>query len=136
MLDTLSAQTAPEQNPFWQALERRYPAEHAPCPLILGAPLKRKLEGGEEVFLLTPLPVTRETVSLKLNKLGGSGRVSVTVCKVDCNGAASPVWWLELARSERSVGRVFSKQLNVAGHLLSVHLSVRGGGLIYKLHTE
>ena len=75
MLNTLSTHTAPEQNPFWQALKRHYPAEHAPRPLILGAPLRRELLDGEEVFLLTPLPMTQETISLKLHKLGGSGRV-------------------------------------------------------------
>ena len=136
MLNTSSTRTATEENLFWQALKRHYPAEHAPRPLILGAPLRRELLDGEEVFLLTPLLVTQDTLSLKLHKLGGSGRVSVTACKVDRNGAASPVWWLELARSERSIGKIFTKQLDVAGHLLSVHLSVRGGGLIYKLHTD
>ena len=128
-------QTAPEQRPLWL---QDYPlAEHAPRPLILGAPLRRELGDGEEVVLRTPRPVTNNTLNLKLHKLGGAGRVSLSVCKVDPNGAASPVWWLELSRSQRSTGKVFSKQLeDVAGYLLSVHLTVRGGNLIYKLHTR
>ena len=129
--------TAPEQNPFWRALKSRYPAEHAPRPLILGAPLRRELLDGEEVLLLTPLPMKENSLRLKLHKLGGTGRVSVTACKIDRNGAASPVWWLELSKGERSTGKVFTKQLDdVAGHLLSVQLAARNGNLIYKLHTE
>ena len=46
----LNAPSAPEQNPFWQAFKRHYPAEHAPRPLILGAPLRRELVSGEEVL--------------------------------------------------------------------------------------
>ena len=125
-----------EHHPFWQALKSQVPAGHAPRPLILGAPLRRELVDGEQVFLLTPRPIAKNTLNLNLHKLGGAGRVSVSVCTVDPNGAASPVWWLELSRGERSTGKVFSKQLEeVAGQLLSVQLTVRGGNLIYKLHT-
>ena len=132
-----TSQTAPEQSSLRRALQDHSLAENAPRPLILGAPLRRELRDGEEVVLQTPRPITKDTLTLELRKLGGAGRVSVSVCKVDLNGAASPVWWLELSRSQRSTGKVFSKQLeHVAGHLLSVHLTVRGGSLIYKLRTQ
>lgn len=132
-----TSQTAPGQSTLWRTPQDHPLAEYAPRPLILGAPLRRELRDGEEVVLQTLRPVTNNTLTLRLHKLGGAGRVSVSVYKVDPNGAASPVWWLELSRSQRSTGKVFSKQLDdVAGHLLSVHLTVRGGNLIYKLHTQ
>ena len=119
---------------FWQAL--RYRAEHAPHLPLLGAPLRRKLRDGEEVSLLTPLSVTRCTLALELHKLSSSGRVSLLVCKVDPSGAPSPVWGLELAKGQRGLDRVFTKQLGDVAGLLSVKLAVRGGTLIYKLHPE
>ena len=136
MSTTLNIQITSERDAernFWQVL--RYGAEHAPH-LLLGAPLRRELRDGEEVSLLTPLSVTRCTLALELHKLSSSGRVSLLVCKVDPSGAPSPVWGLELAKGQRGLDRVFTKQLGDVAGLLSVKLAVRGGTLIYKLHPE
>ena len=139
MLTTLNIQAIsagePERGSFWQALKRLCGTEALHLPL-LGTPLSRELRDGEEVSLLTPLSVTRCTLSLELHKLSSSGRVSLLVCKVDPSGVSCPVWGLELARSKRCAEKVFTKQLEVVAGPLSVKLAVRGGNLIYKLHTD
>lgn len=121
----------------WNSLVGNTWASLGPRPLTFGTKLKGTVvsTGGRVFITPAPLPAHTDEVEIKLEKTGGKGKTSVTVCKISANGKAEQLWSFTIDSGDENEGKTWSRKFkNLNGYILSVHLDCKS--LSKKLEYE
>jgi hypothetical protein len=87
---------------------------------------------GERVFL-SPAPLDKDSVTIHVKKLGGKGKSTVVVCKIDENNVQTKLEEFEFAEGDDNTGQEITKTVSgVSNRLLQVHLA--GKSLTREFH--
>lgn len=90
-----------------------------------GSVLAGTLLPGHAHLWFSPEGIRESILRFRFDRLGGEARASLTVCKVDRNLQATPLWRLALAGGRRSRRSLFTTLAGVEGCLLAVHIVSR-----------
>jgi len=98
-------------------------AEIGPRKIEFGTSQEGDVIGpGERVFI-SPAPVNKDSVTIKIKKLDGRARTSVVICKITQNNIPTKLAEFEFAEGDGNAGEEITKTVSgVRNQLVQVHL--------------
>jgi len=94
-----------------------------PRDLTFGKTHKGRLLGTTGRMFITPVPINKENVKIKMKKKAGKSRTSITVCSYMPEGDRIKEWQFESPAGNQNNGQSWEKTLtDMDGKLLSIHL--------------
>ncbi|HWP42960.1 MAG TPA: hypothetical protein VNO14_06985 [Blastocatellia bacterium] len=80
---------------------------------------------GGRVFI-TPAPLDKNSLTIKIKKLDGRARASVVICKINESGSQTKLEEFEFADGDANIGQEITKTVSgVQNHLVQVHLDAK-----------
>ena len=105
-------------NSSWSAI--------GPRKLLFGTQLEGDLVGpGDRVFL-TPAPLDKDSITIRVKKLDGRSKTHVVICKINNQLAATKLTEFEFDNGDGNIGQEFTRTVTgVRNQLVQVHLDAR-----------
>ncbi|MDQ3821524.1 MAG: hypothetical protein M3362_28120, partial [Acidobacteriota bacterium] len=80
---------------------------------------------GDRVFL-SPAPLDKDSLTVRIKKLGGRARTVVVICKINDNNTQTKLDEFEFAEGDGNTGQEVTKTVyGVQNHLVQVHLDAK-----------
>jgi hypothetical protein len=99
--------------------------------LAYGVDLGGKVVGSEDEVLVVAAPSDKHFNKLTLEKLGGKGETSITVCQVDKAGNENVLWDIKAAKGDYT--QTWTKMVaNVKGKIITVHFQGHSQSSVFK----
>ena len=104
-----------------------------PRELTFGKTHNGRIIGTTGRMFITPVPINKGHVNIKINKEAGKSRTGVTVCSYMPGGDRIKEWQFESPKGNKNKGQVWIKDLsNMDGKLLSIHLDGKSAADTFK----
>ena len=108
---------------FWNKNAKKTWARIGPRRLEINKELKGTIVGAFGRVFITPAPLDKEKITVRIKKLDGKAKTSVTVCRIGPGKKCKKIWDFTYASGKDNIGKKFEKTFTgVQDRIISVHL--------------